>query len=390
MTKQQRKVLSTLLRVVLGLVFITLAVHGVAVHDRVTIQPAEGDVEGKQRRYRLLGATETTITVRDSDGTELVLPRERVATDEQGSESIERGLVTAFRSSDGRILLLAFVVFSPVTFIQSLRFQFMLRAQEIRISYWESVKLCFGGNFLNFAFPIGSTGGDVLKAYYTSLHTTRKTEAVTTILLDRIAGLSGLLVVAGAVSFTGSAHPMLRKVGATACVLMGIFLVGAWMAISPRITNLAPRRLLSRLPGADHISRIHGATERLIRHLPTVGLCLLLSVVLQSIALGACVLCAYALGMDFSGARAWDYFAFIGAGQLVAAIPISVLGLGTMEFAYKQFFLDAYGTLPQLLCLALWVRLLQLFWALPGAVVTLFGSYRPRRLAAEVEQERLD
>ena len=76
-------------------------------------------------------------------------------------------------------------LFAPVPLIQSLRFQLMLRAQEIELTYWESVKISLGGNFLNFVFLIGSTAGDVFKAYCTTLHTERKTEAVTTILFDR-------------------------------------------------------------------------------------------------------------------------------------------------------------------------------------------------------------
>jgi hypothetical protein len=82
--------------------------------------------------------------------------------------------------------------------------------------------------------------------------------------------------------------------------------------------------------------------------------------------------------MDFSGSKVWDYFAYIGGGHMIAAIPITAQGLGTMELAYKHFFLGAYGTLPQLLSLALWIRLMNLLWALPGALVTLLGAHRPR------------
>ena len=78
--------------------------------------------------------------------------------------------------------------------------------------------------------------------------------------------------------------------------------------------------------------------------------------------------------------KSGDYFAYIGCGHVVAAIPIAPLGLGTMELAYKHFFLGDYGTLPQLLCLALWVRLLQLVWSLPGAFFTLLGAIPPQTM----------
>ena len=116
---------------------------------------------------------------------------DRLALDTEGNPRIERGLSTAFRRSSPRHLLLAILLFAPVPLLQSFRFQLMLRAQEIRLTFWEAIKISVGGNFLNFVFMIGSTAGDVFKAYSTALHTERKTEAVTTILLDRIVGAVG-------------------------------------------------------------------------------------------------------------------------------------------------------------------------------------------------------
>jgi hypothetical protein len=378
MTKRRRQWISMFARLALCAVFIALAAQGVTFHDRVTLRPDPAAAEQVERAVRLLAIGETTVTVVGDQGEPIELPRDRVALDDAGEERVERGLGTAFASGDPWILFLAVALFAPVVALQPLRLLLMLRAQEIHLTYWECVKLSFGGNFLNFAFPIGSTGGDVFKAYYTARHTPRKTEAVTTILLDRIVGLSGLLVVAGVMSFVGTSDRLLRQLGLFAWLLLACFFLAAWMMISSRVSSLAPRRMMSKLPGIAHIKRMHGATERLIRHKFLLFMCLVISVVLQLIAVGVFVICAFALHMDFSGAKTWDYFAYIGGGQLVAAIPVSVLGLGTMEFAYKKFFLGTYGTLPQLLCLALWVRLVQLIWALPGAVFTLFGTYRPR------------
>jgi uncharacterized membrane protein YbhN (UPF0104 family) len=385
MTKRQRQAVSMFARLVLCAIFVVLAVHGVTLHDRVTLKPDPAIPGHGEYAVRLVALGETTVTVRAPEGSDVVLPRERIAIDAEGEERIERGLGTAFASSDPWILGLAIAVFAPVMVLQPWRLLLMLRAQQIHLTFWECVKLSFGGNFLNFAFPIGSTGGDVFKAYYTAQHTPRKTEAVMTIVLDRIVGLSGLLVVAGVMSFCGTSDRLLRQLGLFAWLLLGCFFVGACMVSSPRVSSLAPKRILAGLPGISHLKRMHGAAERLIEHRMLLFLCLLISVVLQFIAVGVFVICAYALHMDFSENKTWDYFAYIGGGQLVAAIPVSILGLGTMELAYKKFFLGAYGTLPQLLCLALWVRLVQLIWSLPGAVVTLFGAYRPR--ATDLEEE---
>lgn len=387
MSKRRRKTVFTIFRLILCAVFITIVVRGVSLHDRVTIKPDESNASQANHVYRLISEQDATVTIMGDDGREETLPRERIALDESGEAMIERGLAYAWTSSDSRILFLALLAFAPVGFIQSLRFMLLLRAQEIRITYWECLKLTFGGNFLNFVFMIGSTAGDVFKAYYTSLHTTRKTEAVTTILLDRIVGMTGLLIVAGTMSFVGTADPMLRRVGQTAWVVFAIFAASAFVAMSRHAVALRRSRWITALPGSSHLERIHDATQRLIRHRGMLAICLLLSTLLQFVCVGSGTVCAYALHMDFSGAKVWDYLAFIGAGNLIAAIPISVMGIGTMEFAYKHFFLDGYGTLAQLLCLALWVRLVQLAWALPGALVTLSGAHRPRELNVDEDAQ---
>jgi hypothetical protein len=316
------------------------------------------------------------VVVAGVDGGRRSVPRDRVVRDAEGLEQIVRGLRTAFRASRGWILALALLCFAPVPFLQSLRMQLLLRAQEIDLSYRESVKLSFGGNFLNFVFLIGTTAGDVYKAYFVTKHTTRKTEAVMTIVLDRVVGLSGLLVLAAGMSLLGSADPLLRRVGIASAIILAAVIFGAVVVLSDRLSAWVPR-LVAWLPLSSQLVRMHAATGRLLRHKRLLVLGLATSVALQFVAVGAVVLCAYALNMSFTGGRIWDYFAFVGAGNVVAAIPVSVLGLGTMEFAYKQFFLGDYGTLAQLLCLALWTRLLQLFWSLPGALITMVGTYRP-------------
>ena len=381
MASRARRISLGILRFALCAVFITWAVKGVSVYDRVELETGGAfGLPDKPVNLRLLNETPDTVVVQLPDGTSRPVPRDAIAHDENGEEQIERGLLTAFRQTDPRYLLLALVVFTPVPALQSWRLQWMLRAQDIRLSWWQCTKLSFGGNFLNFAFPIGSTAGDVFKAYYTAMHTEHKTEAVTTILLDRFVGLSGLLVVAGVMSFVGSNDPLVRKLGIGALGLCAILFVAAIVLTSQRFVALLPRNLPFKVPAAASIKRIHATAERLVHHKKLLVGVLLQAIVLQFIAVGCGVICAVALHMNFSGNKMWDYFAFIGCGHVIAAIPIAPFGLGTMEAAYKAFFLGEYGTLSQLLCLALWVRILLLVWALPGALVTVLGAYRPRDL----------
>jgi len=380
MSKAVRKRVFGIIRLVLCAGFVFLAVRGVTLHDWVTLAPESDDAAAGLRRLRLVEEKAATVVVLDEEGMRREIPWDRIARAEDGQPQIERGLLTALRASNPWYLACGLLIFAPVTFLQSARFQLMLRAQDIRITYWESVKLCFAGNFLNFVFLVGSTAGDVYKAYCTALHTEHKTEAVTTILLDRVVGLVGLVVVAGTMSFAGTTDPTLRQVGLVAWGLLGCVLFGVWLVSSGRAPTRMLRRVVAYLPASSTLERVLAAAERLVASRGRLAACVIIATVLQFFAVGAAVMLAYALGMDFSGTKLWDYFAYIGGGHMIAAIPITAQGLGTMELAYKHFFLGTYGTLAQLLCLALWIRLMNLLWALPGALVALRGAHRPRNM----------
>jgi len=369
-------------RVILCAAFITLAVRGVAIHDRVSILASEAP-DSEIEQVRLIGEQADEIIVLASDGVERTVPRSRIAKDAGGRDMIERGLITAFRHTDKTYVVLALLIFAPVTPLQGWRLWLMLKAQDIRIPLWECIKISFCGNFLNYVFMIGSTSGDVFKAYRVASHTpTHKTEAVTTILLDRAAGLVGLLLVMSVSGLLLSGNPIVRRIGWVAVLACVGLLVGLVVASSNWFSRLLPERFLSRLPASGQLKRVYQAIHRLGQHKMIVLGALAMAVVLQWFAVGGFVTCARALQMDFSDGKVWDYFAYIATGHVVAAIPITAQGLGTMELTYKTLFLGTHGTLSQLLCLAIWVRLLQLAWSLPGAAVMFVGGWRKKADAA--------
>jgi uncharacterized protein (TIRG00374 family) len=392
MTEKQKKLLFTSLRILICVVALAWVLKGVTLYDHVELTDGE--------RLRLTRETDTTVTV-VREGREVVLPRDRIARHEDGTERITYGLYGAVARSDPKILLLCWAIFAPVSLLQSLRFMWMLRAQEIHISYWESVKLSFAGNFLNF-FALGTTGGDVVKAYYITLHTDQKTEAVTTVFLDRVIGLMGLLTTVGIVVFTCARSADVRAVGyfvaagwfagVLAAVLLSSRRLRSWLASRPtvgRLILLADEGKNATASASGRLRRLvvwtlsqgqraERTTHRLLRHKPMVIGALLATIALQAIAVSDFVLICYALDMDFSDGKMWEYYAITSVGAIVAAIPITPQGLGTTEAAYKHFLLGSHGTLSQILCMAMGIRILQLSWALPGFLVTMTGAYKPR------------
>ena len=279
--------------------------------------------------------------------------------------------------------LLAILLFCPVPILQSIRLVWMLAVQDVRLSYWNAFKLTYTGNFFNFALP-GFFGGDLIKAYYVTRFTNQKTEAVTTIFLDRVVGLSGLMIVA-TVTFVcawkrSEWTPAFRNTLATGLALIwGGLGMGCIFLFSRRLRHLIKLpQLAKRLPAADQLLRVGRATVAMRQHKALVLLALLNTLVLQLMVVIAAYVMSQALGMQ---GHFTLYFIFVPIGFLIAAIPISPPNaFGVMEAAYVQFFtVAALNTASAAVAFALANRLTQLVWALPGVLVPLLGAHLPNQ-----------
>src|SRR5438270_1933004 len=97
------------------------------------------------------------------------------------------------------LLIIVAVVYLQIA-VTAWRWSLLLRAQGFCIGPGQAVRLNLIGCLFNMVIP-GSVGGDVMKAYYITRDVTgRKAEAVATIVLDRVVGLLGLLMLAGLVA----------------------------------------------------------------------------------------------------------------------------------------------------------------------------------------------
>jgi uncharacterized protein (TIRG00374 family) len=291
------------------------------------------------------------------------------------------GISGVVRRTDIAKALLAILIFLPVPVLQSMRLVWMLAVQDVRLSYWNAFKLTYAGNFFNFALP-GTVGGDLIKAYYVTRFTRRKTEAVTTVFLDRVIGLSGLMILAS-VTFLFAWKgiewsPTYRNTLATALALVwGGLALGCVFIFSRRLRHLIKLpELAKKLPAANQLLRIGRATVAMQQHKSLVLASLLNTLVLQLfVVLAACQM-AQALNMQGHFAL---FFIFVPLGFVLGALPfLPPMAFGVMEAAYVQFF--CWGGLnpgSAAVAFALANRLTQLVWAVPGVLVPLLGAHLP-------------
>jgi hypothetical protein len=383
-TSRNRKILQIALRTVIGVGVMLLVLRSVSLDDWATLPDGRevrvlnwAEVQDDPRVEDPAHAGELTLRVERADGTVDEIPLDAVARSDDGTPKVSVGLATAARSADARLIWLSLLAFAPVPFLQSVRFRWMVQAQEIELSLWEAMKLVYAGNFLNFV-ALGSTGGDVFKAYYVSTHTDRKTEAVTTVLLDRAVGMVGLVVITLLVMTLRLDDPKIRPwIPWVALILMGL-VAGVFLAFSRRArARLRVDDWIGRLPFGDQVRRIDAATHRMRHHPRLLGATLAVTVGLQACAIASFMLAGMGLGMQGSWAAVPDYMVYLALGMLVAAVPITYQGLGTLDATLQVFFRGAYGNFSQVLFLGFAIRLVQLVWALPGALVPLTGSHGP-------------
>lgn len=376
MDPRNRKRWLNALRIVLCVVALLIVVQGITIDDHVALKDAEQDLVGT-----VVGET-GPVVVRTPDGELHSVPLEEVAVDKQGEPRISYGLGTAWTRSDKWLLLLALAIHFPVVFPQTLRFQWLLRAQGIRVDYWKCLKMTFAGNFLNFVTPFGSHLGDVFKAYFVAQHTDHKTEAVTTVFLDRLVGLGSLLLVVALITTLSPSDSRLAGFRPYMLGMLGAGVLASIAYLSPALRrHLLPRAWLERLPIAGQLQRIDRTARALAESKSTMVGAALLTIFLQALAVGAYFTVAVAIGLDAGWHNVQEYYTYFYTGVLIQALPGPPQGLGTVELAYR-YFLAPFGSPSQIVCVAFAVRVVALTAALPGLLVTLTGSYKPRNVAS--------
>jgi uncharacterized protein (TIRG00374 family) len=94
-------------------------------------------------------------------------------------------------------MLLSLGLMGLTLLIGTLRWRMVLQVQGLNLSFGRATEISLVAHFFN-SFLLGSTGGDLMKAYYAARETHhKKPEAVTTVFVDRLLGLWSMLLFCG-------------------------------------------------------------------------------------------------------------------------------------------------------------------------------------------------
>ena len=341
-----------------------------------------GELVGEGIRLKVVGESDTArapleYRVATPSGKEVVLSANEVdgSPGRAASEpsparfSLLPGLATLFRTLDWSLLGLAFVAFGPPLFLMAVRWRLLLVASGIRVPFWILVRLHYMAFFFNTFMP-GGAGGDIIKAVYVTRHSSQGAEAATMVLIDRVIGMAGLLVMAGAVvSFNyDELKGVALEIGVVSLALIALFALFFSTAFRRLIRYDA---IIERLPRSEVWKRVDAALLGLGQKKGRLLAALGLTICLQLIEVVGVWLAGQALGLR--RASFIHYLAFVPMGYLFNALPLSFGGIGLMEGAYLKLFRDAgVATATQGFMLGVLARLIVVGWSLVGALSAFF------------------
>jgi len=217
------------------------------------------------------------------------------------------------------------------------RWLLVLRSQGLDPGVRRTLEISLVAHFFN-SFLLGSTGGDLLKAYYAARVTHHlKTEAVTTVLIDRVLGLFTMLAFA-TVMLVPNYELVARhhRTLALGLVILAMFAAAGgllFLSLHGGVSGVVPgaRRWLQRLPKADVLQRGLAACRTLGRNRGLLLRPTLISVLLTI----ACIYQLLTLVWGYGGTVPLKpMFMIVPAVICISALPVTPNGLGIRDNLY--------------------------------------------------------
>ncbi|MBC8002911.1 MAG: flippase-like domain-containing protein [Opitutaceae bacterium] len=291
---------------------------------------------------------------------------------------------------------------SPIAFAVSLvcmggtillgvwRWRLVLGVQGLSLSIGRALEISLVAHFFN-SFLLGSTGGDLMKAYYAARETRhKKTEAVVTVFADRLIGLWSMLLFAGLFMIINASlllrHEAFRAVSGFVLLMLlacsGLAILAFWGGVSRRFGGA--RGWLRKLPKGEWLERSLDSCRQFGQAPGFLPRAMGYSMALNAL----CVLQFWVLSIGLGlQVPVLVLFFVVPVVICISALPITPSGLGVREnlFVLMLAVPEIQVAQTSALSLSLLAYAGSLFWSLVGGIVYL--SRRERRHLDEVKAE---
>ena len=260
-----------------------------------------------------------------------------------------KSLFDVIQHADKKLLLLAFFISSLNYVFCLFRWEMLLKAVQIHLALKRIVISFAGGVFFNTFLP-STIGGDLMRSLDLASHTKRPREVIATVLLDRLSGYVGLVLVTLVAMMFGwrlvQDPSVLLAVALIVGILVALLLVLFNSFLFTKINALLESPRSKGVPGtASALDRIRDSLKNLhhemhvFREKKKIILCnLLFSIAVQAVTPLAFYVIALSFGADVNIIY---FFVFLPVISAITLLPISIGGLGLRDATTVFFFAKA-------------------------------------------------
>jgi uncharacterized protein (TIRG00374 family) len=244
------------------------------------------------------------------------------------------------RDKNWPLLTAGFALAMAAICLSFLRWYLLVRTLGLPFRLSDAFRLGFLGYVLNFV-GAGSTGGDLFKAVFIAQQQTgRRTEAVATVMADRVVGLFALLLVTSVAVFVSDVSRAAPVVRAICSLTLWATVAAAGFALlllTPLFGHGRLAAALGRIPKLGSILEKLLLVVRVYREKQgTLALIVGMSLGVHALLPLALYLAAVSI-FDHAPTLA-EHYVIVPMSVVAGALPFTPAGLGTFELAMESLY----------------------------------------------------
>ncbi len=273
----------------------------------------------------------------------------------------------------GLLPALGFLVLASLCVVT--RWWRLLRLNGCDTSWWNAFRYTYSGLFFNAVVP-GINGGDVARAVWVVRdHPDRRGDALMTVVVDRVLGLIGMVLIGTTLVLAGDDR--LDSLKLPVGLFCAAVLLGVGLFFNPAARRIVRfEQLVGALPQGGRLLRLDAGARRLLGKPWEVGAALALSFGNHALNGLAVYTAAAALGTALG---AQDWITVMAIANTLAAVPISPGGLGVGEVMFGSLAELLGSTFAIGVATSLLYRLCLYGMSLLGGLVMLLPGSRSQR-----------
>lgn len=281
-------------------------------------------------------------------------------------------LIDLIESARISFVLLSVMMSPLLNLSSSIKWHMLLISRGIHVGLWRLFLYYIVAKFYNLVLPT-SMGGDVVRIFSLGSHTGRRAEALASVFVERFSGMVTLTLItlmALIVNLKTLNIPIIT-VSLAACTL--VVIIVCWLVFDDRPYHLFRQFLGNRWRFLDDLigksDKVHEAIGRYKTDPRALWIAIVNSLVFYALA----VVNVWISSLAFSSETTFSSMLIgVPVMLIIMNLPVSIGGIGLMEFAYIfTFELIGYSTTLGL-STALLMRLKSFIDAGAGGCIQLF------------------